>query len=57
LFLDSIGRTDLHKGDYEQLISSIKTKLLTLDEQNRVYPGHGPSTTIGREKLHNPFLV
>lgn len=57
LFLDSIGRTDLHKGDYEQLITSIKTKLLTLDEQNRVYPGHGPSTTIGREKLHNPFLV
>jgi glyoxylase-like metal-dependent hydrolase (beta-lactamase superfamily II) len=57
LFYDSIGRTDLHKGDYEQLITSIKSKLLTLDEQNRVFPGHGPATTIGREKSHNPFLI
>lgn len=57
LFHDSIGRTDLHKGNYDQLITSIKSKLLTLDEQIRVYPGHGPSTTIGREKMHNPFLV
>jgi glyoxylase-like metal-dependent hydrolase (beta-lactamase superfamily II) len=56
LFMDSIGRTDLPGGNYEQLIGSIKTKLLTLEDSTNVYPGHGPSTTIGRERLHNPFL-
>lgn len=56
LFMDSIGRTDLYKGDYDQLINSIKTKLLTLPEATKVYSGHGPSTTIGREKANNPFL-
>lgn len=56
LFYDSIGRTDLYMGSYEQLIDSIKTKLLVLDDHIRVHPGHGPSTTIGRERAHNPFL-
>ena len=56
LFMDSIGRTDLYKGDYQQLINTIKNKLLVLDEETEVYPGHGPKTTIGREKRYNPFL-
>jgi len=56
LFYDSIGRTDLYMGNYEQLIESIKTKLLPLADETAVYPGHGPSTTIGREKQFNPFL-
>jgi glyoxylase-like metal-dependent hydrolase (beta-lactamase superfamily II) len=56
LFQESIGRTDLPGGDYDTLIRGIKTKLLTLDPETRVYPGHGPSTTIGYEKENNPFL-
>jgi glyoxylase-like metal-dependent hydrolase (beta-lactamase superfamily II) len=56
LFMDSIGRTDLLGGNYDQLISSIKTKLLTLDDSTVVYPGHGSATTIEREREHNPFL-
>jgi hydroxyacylglutathione hydrolase len=56
LFMDSIGRTDLYRGDYEQLIHAINNKLLVLDEHTEVYPGHGPKTTIGREKKFNPFL-
>ena len=56
LFQMSIGRTDLPGGDYDTLISSIKDKLLPLDEQTKVYSGHGPSTTIGYEKTNNPFL-
>ena len=57
LFQGSIGRTDLPGGDYETLIESIKSKLLVLDENTTVYPGHGPSTTIGIEKNSNPFLI
>ena len=56
LFMMSIGRTDLYKGDYDQLITSIKTKLFTLPESTKVFSGHGESTTIGFEKNHNPFL-
>ena len=56
LFAGSIGRTDLPGGDHQLLISGIKEKLLPLPETTRVYPGHGPMTTIGQEKLHNPFL-
>lgn len=56
LFAGSIGRTDLPGGDYNTLISSIKTKLLVLDEDTKVYTGHGPATTIGQEKRVNPFL-
>ncbi|MCG8619831.1 MAG: MBL fold metallo-hydrolase [Desulfobacterales bacterium] len=56
LFAGSIGRTDLPGGDYDTLISSIKTKLLGLDEDTVVYTGHGPETSIGNEKRMNPFL-
>ncbi|HEY5674607.1 MAG TPA: MBL fold metallo-hydrolase [Malonomonas sp.] len=56
LFAGSIGRTDLPGGDHQQLINSIREKLLILPDATEAHPGHGPSTTIGREKLHNPFL-
>ncbi|HYW96403.1 MAG TPA: MBL fold metallo-hydrolase [Bacteroidales bacterium] len=56
LFAGSIGRTDLPGGDYETLTGGIKNKLLTLNDEYVVYPGHGPSTTIGQEREHNPFL-
>ncbi|MBN6185964.1 MBL fold metallo-hydrolase [Aneurinibacillus sp. BA2021] len=57
LFAHSIGRTDLPGGNYEQLIASIQAKLMPLPEETRVYPGHGPDTTIGFERLHNPFIA
>lgn len=56
LFQESIGRTDLWGGNYEQLINAIKTRILTLPEDTLVYPGHGPKTTVGYEKQNNPFL-
>ena len=56
LFEGSIGRTDLYKGNHEQLIESIKTKLFVLDEETKVYNGHGNPTTVGFEKNHNPFF-
>ena len=56
LFFDSIGRTDLPGGNYETLMNSIRDKLLPLPGQTKVMSGHGPDTTIEREKAHNPFL-
>jgi len=56
LFKDSIGRTDLYGGNYELLMKSIREKLLTLPDDTVVYSGHGPETTIGREKKYNPFI-
>ena len=56
LFQGSIGRTDFADSDYETLINSIKTKLLTLPDATRVFPGHGDSTTIAFEKQYNRFL-
>ena len=52
----SIGRTDLPGGDFDILIKSIKEKLLPIDDNTKVYCGHGPTTTIGFEKANNPFL-
>ncbi len=57
LFQGSVGRTDFPGGSYNKLISSIKNKLLVLEDHCIVYPGHGPKSSIGREKLSNPFLV
>jgi len=56
LFYQSIGRTDLPGGNHQTLLSSIKSKFWPLPNDTVVYPGHGPSTTIGFEKQHNPFL-
>lgn len=56
LFQRSIGRTDLPGGDPATLLDSIHDKLLTLPDETMVYPGHGPATTIGAERRHNPFL-
>jgi hydroxyacylglutathione hydrolase len=56
LFAGSIGRTDFPGGSHEQLIEGIRTKIFPLGDALRVYPGHGPSTTIGRERRYNPFF-
>lgn len=56
LFADSVGRTDLPGGSHEELVESIREKLFVLPESTVVHPGHGPDTTIGREKRHNPFV-
>lgn len=57
LFAGSIGRTDLPGADHATLLRSIEEKLLPLDDDVVVYPGHGPATTIGRERRFNPFLL
>jgi glyoxylase-like metal-dependent hydrolase (beta-lactamase superfamily II) len=56
LFEDSIGRTDLAGGSLPVLMESIRREVLTLPDATRVLPGHGPETTVGRERSHNPFL-
>ena len=57
LFLGSIGRTDLPGGNYDELIDSINSQILSLDDDFIVYSGHGPETTVGRERTTNPFLT
>jgi hydroxyacylglutathione hydrolase len=57
LFAGSIGRTDFPGGDPDQLLSGIRAKLWPLPDETRVYPGHGPETTVGEEKRTNPFLA
>ncbi|MEW6717343.1 MAG: MBL fold metallo-hydrolase [Chloroflexota bacterium] len=57
IFMGSIGRTDLPGGDYDTLITSIRTQVLTLPEKTRILNGHGLETTVGRERKHNPFLT
>ena len=56
LFAGSIGRTDLPGGDPEQMMASLRDRILTRDDAAVVLPGHGPTTTIGRERASNPFL-
>jgi hydroxyacylglutathione hydrolase len=56
LFAGSVGRTDLFGGSMEVLMRSIRERLLTLPDETRVYSGHGPETTIGNERMYNPFL-
>jgi glyoxylase-like metal-dependent hydrolase (beta-lactamase superfamily II) len=56
LFAGSIGRTDFPGGNYEQLITGIKSRLLALPDETKVYTGHGPATTIGTERLYNQYL-
>lgn len=56
LFAEEIGRCDLPGGSLDSLISSLKEKILCLPEATKVYPGHGPSTTVGWERMHNPYL-
>ncbi|MEP0815468.1 MAG: MBL fold metallo-hydrolase [bacterium] len=57
LFAGSIGRTDLPGGDTETLLASIRGKLLTLPDGTRIHPGHGPATTVLRERISNPYLI
>lgn len=57
LFAGSIGRTDFPQGDHQQLISSIRERLFVLPDDMKVYPGHGPTTTIGAERTTNPFVA
>ncbi len=57
VFLGSIGRTDLPGGDYQLLADSIAQKIMTLPDETVIYPGHGPITTVGAERLTNPYIV
>lgn len=57
LFRESIGRTDLPGGDYSWIMRSILEELIPLGDEVKVYPGHGPETTIGHETIYNPFIV
>lgn len=56
IFAESIGRTDFPGGSYKQLLESIKTKILTLDDKTKLLPGHGPATDVAWERRMNPFL-
>jgi len=57
IFKHAIGRTDFPRGNHQQLIASIKNKLLSLNDDYHFIPGHGPESTIGEERLNNPFLI
>jgi hydroxyacylglutathione hydrolase len=57
LFAGSIGRTDLPGGDFDALMRSMETEVLSLPDDTRVLPGHGPETTVGRERRVNPFIM
>ncbi len=57
IFCGSVGRTDLPGGSFEDLLRSIREKIMTLPDYTRLYPGHGPVTTVGRERVSNPFLT
>ena len=57
VFQGSIGRTDLPGGDFQTLMKSIREQVLTLPDEMVLFTGHGPSTTVGHERIGNPFLV
>ena len=57
LFQESVGRTDFPTGSFSEIVRSIKEKLFVLPDEVKVYPGHGETTTVGYEKIHNPFCV
>jgi hydroxyacylglutathione hydrolase len=57
IFQRSIGRTDLPGGDFQALMRSIRDEVLTLPDATRLFPGHGPPTTVGEERMGNPFLL
>jgi len=57
VFSGSIGRTDLPGGDMQRLMKSIREQVLTLPDHTKLYSGHGPPTTVGRERVTNPFLI
>jgi len=56
LFARSVGRTDIAGGDWETLLATIRERIFTLPDDTRVYPGHGPATTVGEERASNPFV-
>ena len=56
LFFEGIGRTDIPGGSHEEILKSIKEKLMTFPDSTHVFPGHGPETTIGHERENNPYL-
>jgi glyoxylase-like metal-dependent hydrolase (beta-lactamase superfamily II) len=56
IFQSSIGRTDLPRGSYAVLLQSIREHVLTLPDETRLLNGHGPETTVGRERVYNPFI-
>ncbi|PRW65152.1 MBL fold metallo-hydrolase [Actinopolyspora mortivallis] len=56
LFAGAIGRTDLPGGDHEKILRTLSSRVLSLDDETAVLPGHGPTTTVGRERAANPFL-
>ena len=57
IFAGSIGRTDLAGGSFQQLTDSVRAKIFALLDETLIYPGHGPGTTVGMEKKHNPFFL
>lgn len=57
VFFGSIGRTDFPGGSFQQLIESVRTKIFSLPDETIIYPGHGPATTVGRERTQNPFFL
>jgi glyoxylase-like metal-dependent hydrolase (beta-lactamase superfamily II) len=56
IFREGIGRTDLPGGDHSKLMKTIEKKVLSLPDETRLLPGHGPESTVGYERVHNPFL-
>ena len=56
IFAESVGRTDFPTGNMKKLLASIEDKIFTLPEDTKLYPGHGPATTVGHEKENNPFF-